>query len=394
MRAGAGVKFESLRLRTVLTGLLLIGLIVLPVVFLRRLPAPIVWTLLLWACSALWLARAAKTSFTTVVWSHLFAVSVFLLAVELYAISRMGVSSVELSYSPGYSQYHPVLGFAPVPDFVAKATRVVNSRLVYDVRYTIGADGLREVPASAQHPDTGCTLFFGGSFIFGEGLEDAETLPNVVAQVTARPALNFSFHGYGPHQMLAAIEFGLVDRAIECEPEHAVYLALPAHVQRSAGKASWDRDGPRYLLTPDGVLYAGAFRDSAQVRMARSLLDKFNKSYAYRNFFANRFRQSDKDTELYAAIVAQARDNLATKYPGIAFHILWWDGERNAAAEQTAALLESIRPTGFYRVSQLLPNFAADPERYRIPADGHPNALANYELGLFLAGTILAEKVP
>ena len=76
---------------------------------------------------------------------------------------------------------------------------------------------------------------------------------------------NFGFHGYGPHQMLSALEHSLVEGIVECVPQYAIFQALVSHVSRSAGSASWEQHGPKYILGKDGqVHYVGSFDQRVQ----------------------------------------------------------------------------------------------------------------------------------
>ena len=85
-------------------------------------------------------------------------------------------------YTRGYSQ--PLranggpLGYAPYPNRVVEAWKIVGSDRIYDVTYTIDSHGLRKTPGiTASAAARSAFLFFGGSFTFGEGLNDDETLP-------------------------------------------------------------------------------------------------------------------------------------------------------------------------------------------------------------------------
>ena len=77
--------------------------------------------------------------------------------------------------------------------------------------YTIGPNGLRVSPPYEEVADVPCALFFGGSFTFGTGVEDDEALPYVAGILSEGKyrVYNFGYRGYGPHQMLAALESGL-----------------------------------------------------------------------------------------------------------------------------------------------------------------------------------------
>jgi hypothetical protein len=173
----------------------------------------------------------------------------------------------EFSNEDGLFVADEVLGVRPRAGLRTSAELYHDDELIYDVAYTIGADRLRISPPESPDPDAPCVLFFGGSFTFGEGVDDDEAMPWLVAATSGGRyrARNFGFAGYGPHQMLAAIEAGIVERTARCQPTHAIYQAVYHHVLRSAGKWSWDHRGPRYVLTDRGdVERNGSFDFEAQ----------------------------------------------------------------------------------------------------------------------------------
>lgn len=155
-----------------------------------------------------------------------------------------------------------VLGYAPVHGQLTPVKGFAGSQLIYDVTYTIDADGLRIAAGFDENPhDNRCMLFFGCSFTFGEGVDDHEAMPYVAGTLANLRAYNFGFPGYGPHQMLAAVEHGMVERIVDCRPRWIIYQALPTHVARAAGQTSWDRHGPRYALEDGEAKYTGHFDD-------------------------------------------------------------------------------------------------------------------------------------
>lgn len=82
---------------------------------------------------------------------------------------------------------------------------------------------------------------------------------------------NFGYSGYGPHQMLAALQRGVVDQVVHEPVSHVIYQSIPAHVGRAAGLAQWDPHGPKYVLDRGGrPVYEGPF-DGWQPRPLRWL---------------------------------------------------------------------------------------------------------------------------
>jgi hypothetical protein len=130
--------------------------------------------------------------------------------------------------------------------------RKLDSRVIYDASYTTGPDHFRVVPKveNAQR----CVLLFGDSFTFGEGVNDDETS---AAQIVAKSkgqveVKNLGIGGWGPHQFLSGLQSGRFQKAITCKPTDAVYLFIPAHTARAAGRGKWDRFGPRFVVDDKG----------------------------------------------------------------------------------------------------------------------------------------------
>jgi len=143
--------------------------------------------------------------------------------------------------------------------------------LLFDVMYTYDASGLRTSPLLSGGAEAGL-LFFGGSFTLGEGVEDYENLPHATAEIAGDRFCvhNFGFHGYGPHQMLAALQHGHVEAKVRCRPKIAVYLYISDHRNRVAGKASWDKHGPKFVLrAPTEVEYVGPFDEPPSGALGR-----------------------------------------------------------------------------------------------------------------------------
>jgi hypothetical protein len=295
-----------------------------------------------------------------------------------------------------YFRDDDVLGYALRPDQQVHSRRVVGGKTVYDVVYTIDGRGLRVEPPLAPGHGDGCVLFFGGSYTFGEGVNDTETLPyrsGVRAEGRLR-MINFGLHGYGAHQMLAALEGGVVDEALDgCEPVLAVYQGVWFHAFRPAGRESWDRHGPRYVLDPEGELIRrGHFDDDLRLRAHQVALERLRRSYLFRAISAPRRRPSSSENALYVAIVERARAVVETRWPRARFHVLYWDVPRHPIEAAFEA-----RGLRVHRVSGILPAWYQHRDRYTIPRDGHPNALADDGLAEYLVREILGrdpEQVP
>jgi hypothetical protein len=307
----------------------------------------------------------------------------------------------------GFYVHDDVLGWAPAKRMQA---RVIKANLggllhhpvgsMYDVKYTIDSDGLRLPPPYRTDDLAGTALFFGCSYVFGTGLKDDETLPyQVGAQSGGRyRTFNFSFEGYSPIQMLAAIENGMVRRVVDTAPQYAYYTAIAHHVWRAAGRVARTKNEPRYVLDADeSVHQAGFYEDSKplaeRLGLGRRVAVQLNKSATWRMLDLHDSRITDDDIRLYLAMVRRSKELLTIQYPGIQFRVILW---RNQDVPEGNTIYEKMRD-GFRRmgipvdlVEDILPSYNADPEKFQISfADTHPNALANRLLAQYVLNQIV-----
>jgi hypothetical protein len=310
-------------------------------------------------------------------------------------VYRMTSDSAERGAIIDQFPYHEILGYAPLKgQRFTEATHFKGS-LLYDIGYTIDEQGLRiSSPAGSQsNLQTPCILFFGDSFTFGEGVRDEDTLPYRVSIKSdhAYRAYNFGFLGYGPHQMLAQVQHGLVRDAIDCVPEYAIYQALPSHVSRAAGLEAWDQAGPKYKLGKDRtIIPAGHFNDEVRPGVLAALRrwhphlpypvrHGLEKSALYRGLLYIRRSINDDDIDRFVGIVDLSRQYLTAHYPGIEFHVIFWDFSHQTDPIEIK-IIQALKAAGIqpHFLSTIIPDYSSHRERYILhSADGHPNKLTH-----------------
>jgi len=297
--------------------------------------------------------------------------------------------SARLEFDPpvDYHVRDEDLGYRGAADQRIAVRFYFDDRKIFDVTYTTDSLGLRVAPDSrAAGVNDPCVLFFGGSYTFGAGVDDAETTANVVGRDGGRAVRNFGFSGYGPHQMLAALESGFVARAAPCEATHAIYLAQAHHVLRAAGKFRADRYGPRFVLRDGLVVRDGNFHDNP---VADFFYDAFEMS-SIATRLRERRRATDDDAELFHAIVARSAALLRERHADLEFHVLFWNnGERDLFVDARDRTNIEVHP-----LSDVLPlrhreRLEAD---YQIPFDGHPNARAHATLAAYVIDEVLGGR--
>ena len=201
---------------------------------------------------------------TLIVVFSLLEVTAILLPPEIYDSAKRNKKNRELTETPKYNHQRPhILGYAPAPNQTVEVSVKWKDQLVYDVTYVIDEHSLRKT--KEPEPATkDAIVIFGGSFTFGEGLDQHETLPTLVVDSCGQKfaAYNFGYHGYGPHQMLAGLREGYVEDRIKHAhtPRVVIYQAIPSHVHRAAGYASWGAGSPRFAISENGdVVQDGVF---------------------------------------------------------------------------------------------------------------------------------------
>ena len=308
----------------------------------------------------------------------------------------------QMEYSEDFFAADDILGYKPAAARTITHRTYGKNDLLYDVSYTINADGLRlaSQPKTETTHANSCLVFFGDSFTFGEGMADDQTMPYQVWERVGNnyQTVNFGFLGYGPHQMLAAIEDGRIASQGHCRPSHIVYQAIPNHVSRAAGLEAWDRHGPRYIMKPNGLVQLdGHFDDRSPATLQEWLRATHHglhpqiqtilgASALYRTVLRSHRPVNAQDVALFAAIVRTAKESIATAFPDAKFHVIIWDFDNDAElVKQVQAELRQLG-VAIYPISTILPNFPATRARYEIsPYDLHPNAHAHAIIADFVA---------
>lgn len=351
----------------------------LPALSLEYFSTPYGWIFLSWFLALMYFVLISKKRVIKFVCLN---IGVLLLTVGLFEISlSKNIPDIPEVFSAKIFTRSDLLGHALLKETTTTASKEVEGQLLYEVVNTTDEHGLR-IPPPHQANSRDCILFFGGSFTFGAGVEDDEAMPYQVGVKSGGryQIYNFGVSGYGPHQMLAALEHGLVDDIIDCEPKYAIYQGIFDHINRVAGLTH--EHGPRYVLSEDKqVRFAGDF--SLTSHASRKHDYKLNKPFddwlIYQNIRKN-WASNREEADLFLGIVAKSRDIIQTRYPSSEFHVLLWD---NDASPDKETVLRELKAQGIplHHISAIIPDVDEHPAIYRVafPYDWHPSAHA-YEL--------------
>ncbi len=356
---------------------LAVAAVALPWAAWRWASAPVLWTAVVWAVAASGWAICARRRWTRLAFVNLALLLGVVAAVELALLPgarRREADERRFESSHEVVARDPVLGWAPYGPTVRHARLVVDGRVVYDVDYTFDEEGRRVTPPARVHPADGTVLAFGGSFTFGEGVGDADSMPWRVAELAGRRwrVVNLGFQGWGPQQMLVALEAGLLRDVVVGDRLEAVYQCGFFHVERAAGLVRWARRTPRYVLDGDVVRRNGFYPDDLEGPFPwPAVLDRW---LMWRRLAGPVRPPGRPAVELFAGIVASARDRVVARGAGARFRVLYWDDE---PPWLDGPVVDALRREGVAvtRVSDILP--LHDPTMRLDPSDAHPSAVAH-----------------
>lgn len=294
---------------------------------------------------------------------------------ELQKYSR-DKENLEFSpYGSNWNNKDNITGYGPTEkNSKTQSRKLFNGQTVYDVIYTTDYKGRRITPQNENTADT-LILLFGCSFTFGEGLNDEETYAWKLSHLLGAKyqIYNYGFHGFGSHQMLSLFQSNRLDYLNKkYNNVHIFYLTFKGIELRCAGHSKWDKQGPMYVADNNhSVKRVGTFNDFKP----KALRGKFKQSLfaeyllkIYNHIMSPFETDPYKMCALDAAIIKEAEKISKEKFPYSTFTVVMYD-----KMPQTFEILND------YKIDILEFNdtfVGSDKDTYKIPLDGHPNALA------------------
>jgi hypothetical protein len=366
--------------------------------------AQYLWIGLIWICALLGLSLQKNRSSTFRALTLNAAIVVLCLAIVeavlFFQLREPFEGKVLYSNVPkeGFGTADNVLGYTLNKNAQKIVEYKSKGELVSRTTYTVDRNGLR-ASTNGTNPEKS-VLFFGCSFTYGSRVNDNETMPSKVGAETKGQygIYNFGVGGYGTHQMLAALEHGLVDRIVGGAPVYVVYQALPDHIPRLLGLRKWDRHGPRYMLDGSAqVRYAGPF-DAEKHLLTDALNKQLEKSALYTRLvpIVKSSTISEEDIDLFVAMVERSKQVLERKYPGLDFHVIFWNvgagGVWHFGNDRSDLVMEKLKTRNIrvHPVSEILPDYEENKLRYEIDKyDGHPSPLAHDLIAQYVVKKIL-----
>lgn len=361
------------------------------------------FTLLLWL-----FARNIQKQGVKLILIYTSIVPMCLVAGELYgfyftkqeAKSDSCNTSTSGGYALDYFTQSPITGYKGKPNTTATAHKIDTSdnSTIYNVSYQTDDFGWRITPSSDDSSNQ-CVLFFGDSFTIGEGVNGDETLPFYFGTEQKARIYNFGFHGYGPHQALALLLSGEVEKITQhCQSTIAFYESLPGHIKRANGFSQWERNNhaPRFALRDNKLEWINRPSDFSSDSLSQKILAKIysniDKSYLVK-ILRPSYVYDTAYNDVYFAIIDSLRQELTTRLDAPLYFILWdWHNlSSNTEKLEPKAIVTYLNASGmqYFLASQMLQNYKENRDYYALhKCDFHPNALANDKIAKHIAKEI------
>jgi hypothetical protein len=297
-------------------------------------------------------------------------------------------------YAPEFASWaplEPVLGFRLRPANTVHAKATLDGKTLYGATYTIGTDGWRVTPEAPPGADT--YIFMGDSCVFGQGLDDDQTLAAQFAKANNFKVrtVNVAVPGYGPNHLVRAFEAGLLDGYAALPVKAVVTWIKPSDLSRSVGEEPWLKTSPRYVLEGGTLRYTGSFDEHRWSDPVDGLAFLARQEFPFLERLGLHGRQVLQG-ELLLALVGRLQA-LARERLGAPLIVVYQWPDESSSPEGSSwgypqPLLKEIfgrlRGMGAPMVSVGGLMEGIEVSRQIIEHDGHPSALANRLIALEL----------
>lgn len=283
-----------------------------------------------------------------------------------------------------FSDYDPNLGKKLISNADALCRLKVGKKTVWNVRYTTDEFGRRTTVVPDTQTASQFAVFFGCSFLFGEGANDAETIPSQFAAAAPEfRSYNYGVPGYGTQHMLAKLQSNSIQNEIAEKNGIAIYLYLEeTHEPRAIGGMqvtnSFGENFPYYEFNADGEIQRfGSFTSGRPI--LTNMYRLLGKSQFVKYMGLNFPNRRDQHFQLVASMIKRSQELCQQQLGCDRFYVACYP--RKNAHRQLLPYLDGQDITVLDYSSLFDPNG----ENLFHKGDGHPTPLANHQLSRQLA---------
>lgn len=158
-----------------------------------------------------------------------------------------------------------------------------DKTVCFDVTYQYDSRGRRVVPnqkSSDKH-----IIFFGGSYAFGEGLNDKDSLPAQTQELSDQKVYNYGLNGAGATFTAAILESEKVKREVPEKKGVAFFIASDFQKQRGVISTyhDWCWNSPYYDYDKNGTIRNSGVQSVSNPKLV-TLYSWYNKLKSKSNF--------------------------------------------------------------------------------------------------------------
>ena len=273
-------------------------------------------------------------------------------------------------------------GYLPSEGVFKETKLAPDGKIIYDATYTIGKDGYRlDVPHNDHQ-----IYIYGGSLLFGNGLNDNETLSYFLSKNHAFKSKNLGIGGYGMHQALFNIQKGkTANNGIN------ILYTTPGHAHRSSCKPIYSSGTPRYILDKKQLILDGVCKDKTKLN---NILQSIYIFKLFERVFGTAKYLSDQGIEVYLAIIEEFyRLTKQSNSKLIIVYTLSDKAEKfmeNNTKWSNKLIVDQYNNIADTTINvTLAETYEQLPRKYYIhELDTHPTAKANIEKAIIIADTL------
>lgn len=312
-----------------------------------------------------------------------------LLSEVVFGLLEQGKDRRVVVCHKGLTERHELLGVRLARDKAVKAVTYVDGEPAFEVTCTLDSWRRRATPVRDREQRDRFIAFFGGSFAFGQGVNDDETLPYYVGEGAPRyMPYNYGAPAQGPQHMLLRIQEPALKEGIPVAQGIAVYVYIPDHVNRAIGAMpafnQWMRRFPYFRLEDGALVHDGSFETGRPV--TSWFYDVLYRSRTLRYFDVNLpLRHTERHRDLFVAIVAASARRFREVFPDSTFWVTSY-----YSSEDNGWLAPRLKEEGigFLGYGSALQNAIAERGRESLfLRDGHPRP----EVNRLIAGLLVQD---
>ncbi|GJL51094.1 MAG: hypothetical protein NPIRA01_23210 [Nitrospirales bacterium] len=295
------------------------------------------------------IAFVKRNNFLLTIWS--FAFLLFVLEIGFwvgdYIIPK---PKVKYASSIPYKEKDPILTFWHKPNAHALSSSYIETTVIFEnVPYKFDPKGRRNSISIEGQPSRHA-LFFGGSFTFGAGVAQDQTLPSNFQRSSSDlyHSYNYGGDGFGPGAMFVQLDRDELFDDITLTKGIAVYSFIAAHLTRStAYELEYYRityENPFFFLDEQNGQLHGPMAYSQKDDLRRIFYvyrNLWKHSYLFR-FVAGKMNPTyiskDRAMRTTVKILIESKDKYKRRFDGD-FYVLLWPRRNDLLDIQTKAVM-------------------------------------------------------